>query len=350
MESSGVSTPYSDRYSIPAILVIGGSAIVLMYARRRVWFARLLLLSLPGIIAVVAIYLPNGAMVESAYPREKGMMALADVPIQFQFHTDSASQAEVTADSRSGSVEVRIPLEATGVAAGHVVTVDDVMAVMRDGHGTARTAPWTAVYNHYYLRGDWLTSVELKMKRADYEAVQGRPLTLELWLAMTEAQTKGVSRIALPMHDFEVPEFGNCAGAAGMSAMLTSLGCWTALHGPPLTYVKANLASAPCGQAPHDPAPEEAGKASEKNTGPDAEGMHATAWVGSLEHDPADFGLTSVWNTSVSLSEGGYYRTKYLCPGSVVSFTRFGLVRRLRTVVTIPNFQMPLESKGRFEE
>jgi hypothetical protein len=78
--------------------------------------------------------------------------------------------------------------------------------------------------------------------------------------------------------------------------------------------------------------------------------MHATAWVGSLEHDPADFGLTSVWNTGVSLAEGSYYQTKYLCPGTLISFTRFGLVRRLRTVLTIPNFSLPEENKYSVQE
>ena len=55
--------------------------------------------------------------------------------------------------------------------------------------------------------------------------------------------------------------------------------------------------------------------------------------------------MTSVWSTNVSLSEGNYYRTKYLCPGTMVSFTRFGLMRRLRTVVIIPNFKIPVEKK-----
>ena len=128
-----------------------------------------------------------------------------------------------------------------------------------------------------------------------------------------------------------------------MSALLTSLGCWTALHGPPLTYVKANLESTPCGQKAAVPQDKET--TPETTPGPHAEGMHATAWVGSLEHDPADFGLTSVWNTNVSLAEGSYYQTKYLCPGTVVSFTRFTLVRRLRTVVAIPNFTLPEEDK-----
>jgi len=185
-----------------------------------------------------------------------------------------------------------------------------------------------------------MSSVDLKMKRAEYEALKGKTVTLKLSLALTEAKTEAVSRIALPAHDFSVPGFGNCAGAPGMAALMTNLGCWTALHGPPLTYVKANFASTPCGQKP-----EEAAQDPGSEEEPDAEGLHATAWVGSLEHDPAEFGMTSVWSTNVSLSEGNYYRTKYLCPGTMVSFTRFGLMRRLRTVVIIPNFKIPVEKK-----
>jgi hypothetical protein len=337
-ESSGVSAPYGDRYSVPATLVIGGSAIVLMYARRKAWFARLMLLSLPGIIGVVAACVPNGAMVDTAYPLATGMAAVADVPIQFALHDGLEDQTAVTEDSRTGEVEVRIPLEATGVSAGYVVTVDDAMAVAEDGRGAVvRELPWRAIYSHYYLHGDWLTSVDLKMKRAEYAALRGRVLTLKLGLALTEAKTEAVTRIALPAHDFTVPGFGNCAGVTGMGALTTNLGCWTAMHGPPLTYVKANLTNAPCGEKVEKSGPD---------GGPDAEGLHATAWVGSLENDPAEFGMTSVWSTNVSLSEAGYYGAKYLCPGAMVSFTRFGLVRRLRTVVTIPGFRLPETAKG----
>ena len=347
-ESTGVSAPYGDRYSIPAILLVGGSAIVLMYARRKVWFARLMLLSLPGIIAIVAMNLPNASMVDIAYPLGISMAARADLPIQFSLHDGQESQPAVADNSKSDTVELRIPLEAAGVVPGHAVMIDDVMADADDGRGQPRQFPWTAAYSHYYLHGDWLTSVNLKIKRADYDALKGKPLTLKLGLALTEARTEAVNRMPLPAHDFSVPGFGNCAGARGMSAMMTNLGCWTALHGPPLTYVKANLESTPCGK--RGDMPQDNGTAPETNAGPDAEGMHATAWVGSLEHDPADFGLTSVWNTYVSLAEGSYYQTKYLCPGTMVSFTRFTLVRRLRTVLTIPNFVLPEEDKHPAQE
>lgn len=346
--AGGVSTPYGDRYSIPAVLVMGGSAIVLMYARRKVWFARMLLFSVPVVITVVAFSVPNAGMVETAYPLGADMAARTDVPIQFAVHADSQSKVEVSGDSRSDSVEVKIPLEATGVLIGHVVTVDDVMGLATDGRGVTHPLPWIAVYNHYYLHGDWLSSVDLKMKRAEYQALKGKPLTLKLSLALSEAKTEAVSRIALPAHDFAVPGFGNCAGAHGMSALMTSLGCWTALHGPPLTFVKANLESTPCGGKAA--LAQDDGSTPETDPGPDAAGMHATAWVGSLEHDPADFGLTSVWNTGVSLAEGSYYQTKYLCPGTLISFTRFGLVRRLRTVLTIPNFSLPEENKYSVQE
>jgi len=335
-----VSAPYGDRYSIPAILLIGGSAIVVMYARRKAWFARSMLLSLPGIVAAVAISLPNAGMVETAYPLGTGAAARVDVPIQFAYRPDLGSGVKVSGDSRTDSVEVQIPLEAAGVVDGHVAMVEDAMAVVDDGHGTVREMPWTAVYHHYYLRGDWRTRVDLSMKRADYVALKGKLLTLRLNLALTEAKTEAVSRIALPGHDFAVPGFGNCAGIrGGGSLFVMSLNCWTALHGPPLTLVKANLGSTPCGGRP--------GAGLGGDTGPEGDGVtHVTAWEGSLENDPADVGLTSVWSRAVSLTDEDYSRTKYLCPGTVVSFTRFGLVRRLRTVVTVPEFRLPEETGG----
>lgn len=349
LEPNSVSTPYGDRYSIPAILIVGGSAIVVQYARRKVWFARMILLSLPLLGVFAAFLWPDNSMVETAYPLGSGMAALADVPIQFAFHNDPIRKVEVSEDSRSDTVEVSVPLEAAGVLAGRVVTIDDAMARATDAHGITRSMPWTSVYNHYFLRGGWVSSVSLAMKRSDYQALKGRPLTLQLSLALTEAKTESITRIPLPKHDFAIPDFGICAGSEGMSGLGSSLDCRTALHGPPLTYVKANLSGTPCskrrGTEAAQPAPD-----LNPDVAPDAGGIaHATSWEGSLEHDPSDVGLTSVWTTRVSLSEGDYLSNKYLCPGTIVSFTRFSLVRRLRTTLTIPNFVLP-EKNSHFDE
>lgn len=68
-DSGSVSTPYGDRISLPLLLSVCGAAIVLQYAARRVWFSRLLLISIPALLTIIGVAMPNSALMQRAYPR-----------------------------------------------------------------------------------------------------------------------------------------------------------------------------------------------------------------------------------------------------------------------------------------
>jgi hypothetical protein len=53
-ENPSLQTPFSDRLSIPLILLFCGAALVIQYATRRAWLARGVLLGLVPLIALVA--------------------------------------------------------------------------------------------------------------------------------------------------------------------------------------------------------------------------------------------------------------------------------------------------------
>jgi len=83
------------------------------------------------------------------------------------------------------------------------------------------------------------------------------------------------------------------------------------------------------------------------------DGMLGGGWAGSFDTDPADFGITSVWETPLMLSNswGGYNqgvtpRPRHICPNSPVTFTRYALVSRAQIGLAIQNFQLPALSIG----
>jgi hypothetical protein len=74
----------------------------------------------------------------------------------------------------------------------------------------------------------------------------------------------------------------------------------------------------------------------------------ATDWSGSFDTDPAEFGITSVWETPLNLSnswrdyhQGESPRLRQLCPGSALTFTAYDRVARAQTVLTIQDFHLP---------
>ena len=78
----------------------------------------------------------------------------------------------------------------------------------------------------------------------------------------------------------------------------------------------------------------------------DATPVPASGWVGTLGNLPADFGITSVWTSSLYFPGQGFFianRTDrtYLCPGTPVNFTEYTLIDRSQLDLLFPAMQLP---------
>jgi hypothetical protein len=315
LDSNSVSTPYSDRFSIPILLVFAGFAIVFQYARRMTWLARAILLPLPFVIALIATFLPNASMVESAYPRPDH---LAVDPV----HLTPTSRTFMRQGSDDGIFELVFPMNAEGVAPNHAVRIDNIIATIEDA---SWTSDWQVVYNHNVLPGNYRSELVVHLKSKDYERLRTATHTLKLHFALTEVQAGQVTTIDHPNQNFSVSSFGICAPSV-MSRYLDddrSILCRSALHGPDLTFIRTTGSTIGCNaQASQDDVP-------------------LGAWEGSLNNDPAEFGLTSVWNHSIYLANQSADTKVSRCPDRPLHFTHYTLVRRTQTELTIPNFRFP---------
>ncbi|HEX3891843.1 MAG TPA: hypothetical protein VHW46_04655 [Terracidiphilus sp.] len=321
-DSNSVSTPYSDRFSIPILLVFAGFAIVFQYARRKTWLARAVLLPLPLVIALIATFMPNRSMVESAYPRPDH---LAAEPVLLT----STSGTFMRQGSDDGIFELVFPMNAEGVASNHAVLIDNILATIEDA---SWTSDWQAVYNHNVLPGNYHTELVVHLKSKDYERLRTAPHTLKLHFALTEVQAGHVTTIDHPNQNFSISSFGICAPSV-MSRYFDdnrSILCRTALHGPDLTFIRTTGSTTGCdAQASQDDVP-------------------LGAWEGSLDNDPAEFGLTSVWNHSIYFANLSADTKVSRCPDRPLRFTQYTLVRRTQTELTVPNFRFPAPASNTF--
>ena len=321
-DSNSVSTPYSDRFSIPILLVFGGFAIVFQYARRKTWLARAVLLPLPLVIALIATFMPNRSMVESAYPRPDH---LAPEPVLLT----STSDTFMRLGSDDGIFELVFPMNAEGVAPNRAVLIDNILATIEDA---SWTSDWQAVYNHNVLPGNYHTELVVHLKSKDYERLRTSPHTLKLHFALTEVQAGHVTTIDHPNQNFSISSFGICAPSV-MSRYFDdnrSILCRTALHGPDLTFIRTTGSTTGCdAQASQDDVP-------------------LGAWEGSLDNDPAEFGLTSVWNHSIYFANLSADTKVSRCPDRPLHFTHYTLVRRTQTELTVPNFRFPAPASNTF--
>jgi hypothetical protein len=108
---------------------------------------------------------------------------------------------------------------------------------------------------------------------------------------------------------------------------IAGIACVSALREPPPTYISTHWSDLPCAAAPSQP---EGGKL-------------GTGWVGALEREPAQLGISPIVEPNINLSNSqrGENEPRSLCPGTPVTFTQYGRVGRMQTSLDLQPFSLP---------
>jgi hypothetical protein len=292
--------------------------VALQYAARSTALSRWLLVALALSLGVFAFKSPDDLPTRLAYPPHTGFqqpaVLLALKPVDSKKQTRTFSDAD---DKRE--VELALPLAITGIMPGTAVKADYLRIEITGPHGEHWQSQWQGAYKTW-SPGTIGDTVEVKINRAFAERVKTLPVTIDLSFAVTELQTGRKERVILPKGTFSIPGGSICELAVEDN---TGLRCFSPLRQPPLMFVLATLASAPCS----GPSP--------------AEGEEQRyEWLGNLDTDPAEFALTSVFNTPINLQRFSGEQSSYtyaLCPGSAVSFMRYSISDRTQEHIRIPS-------------
>jgi hypothetical protein len=325
--SDGASIPYNEHVSMPLALCFCGAVVVLQYAARRVWVSRLLLIAFPILFVLSGMAVSEATVMRRDYPRAS---AGQEAPVRLALLRDTPHPATAYLD-RAKQVQVSIPLLASGVEEGYAVVSGPVKVTVDAANGSHWTSPWQSRNNQQYLPGTSESWITVQMSRAFFDQVKVTPVTLHFTVALTRVHAGNVRSIPLPTQDFSVPDFGICSPQPDLfHRRLFGIACRFALHQPKLTYISARWADSPCSASQPD-----------LNTG-----VEGDAWIGSLESSPADFGIAPIQSPSIVLSnatkmEGNKPESRYLCPGTPVTFTQYNLVGRIQYDFTIPDFRFP---------
>jgi hypothetical protein len=294
--------------------------------------SRLLLIAIPVLLCAIAIIDPDQRLMDRTYPRPAPDAA---APIQFQYVPNQFQQVITSTAGDSNHFEVDIPLRVSGVADGSEVTPEAVKVAIDAPDGSHWDSPWQAVYNQRLLSNTEDSNIRFRIRRAAYEKFESTPVKLHIAFALALARVDNVPRIPLSTQDFSVPGFGVCLPQTGWfkePREIIGINCLAALRQPKLTYVNVLWSDAPCSASQSEP----------------FTGVLGAAWAGSLDSDPAEFGITSVWQTPLffSNSTDGYHqgsmpRPRQMCPGSPVTFTQYSLSGRTQTDLTLQDFRLP---------
>jgi hypothetical protein len=321
-----------NRISIALVFVVLATAIVLQYSRRTVWSSRRLLIGLPLLLLAVGLFASKyeQAQIDRIYPP-----AQAGTPIRLEYSPDQASYETSSFEaSPRAQIPIKIRLAESGVGDGLLVLIDAVRVELKAPDGSHWESEWRRVGGYKFLPGELTFSPTFLMPIAEFRRFQGTPLRVHLAVAISNAQAGQVTNLPLAPQRFSVPDFGVCSpkhGSTGEFGRTTGIACVFALHQPPLTYISTHWSDWQC-----------SGTAS-----PPDGSVLGTAWVGALDHEPAQFGFSPVVDPYINLSNSennngrGENRFRFLCPGTPITFTRYARVGRMQTSVDIPSFSLP---------
>jgi hypothetical protein len=322
----------TNRMCFLLAVIACSAAIALQYALRKVWVARGILIALPflfvGAASIASRY--NQGEFDRVYP-----MTQTGTPVQFAYLSTFRS-IETTGFqmSQNASIPVKVPMMESGVTDGFVVIPDAIRAEITAPDGSRWTSDWETVGFYNFLPGKVDFSPGFTMPLDVYNKYRSVPLNVHLAIAITQAQADKLTTIPMPTGWFVVPDFGDCSPQTGWApefGHVIGINCVSPLAKPQLTYVSTRWSNAAClaTQALADP------------------GVLGDAWVGSLNPEPAEFGISPVVNDSIQLSNGevneaeGRARFRYLCPGTPIVFTRYKTARRLQMTVDATDFHLP---------
>jgi hypothetical protein len=256
--------------------------------------------------SLVGLFGPENFTMRVAYP-----VRTEAIGPHLAFRQAPALGSAATSDSvDSREFTVVFPVAISGIALHTAVKVDDAQVSFTAPDGVRWVSHWQNVYVTW-LPGEPNGTVGLKINRAFYDRMKDKQVTVEMSLALTMLKSGKVEHLTLPANKFEIPGGSVCrtSGAWG-----SDISCLSPMRQPQLMLLATRFTTERCSAAP-----------------PSNDGDVGIGWIGTLDPQPADFGLTSVWGSSAwfeRFSSARSSQPQHLCPGSQIAFAPYTVVSR----------------------
>ena len=99
-------------------------------------------------------------------------------------------------------VGISIPVLVSGVPDGTVTIPDFLKVTLQTPSGARWTSAWQSISMNKFFPGERVASAQFTMPRAVYDEFLGKPLSVQITFALTQARAENVERFALGQDDF----------------------------------------------------------------------------------------------------------------------------------------------------
>jgi hypothetical protein len=321
-----ISMRIGNRILFALAMAICIAVVVIQYARRKAWLSRILLVSIPVLVCVLAWIAPDQRLMNRIYPVAAAGVA-ASVHLSESLDADGApTPTALTGTTNQNGNEYRIvlvPFQLSALAPGEGIVMEGLRTTVEAPDGSRWSSPWQP-FGGTYLPGDTQSVVNFDIPVAVYEKYKSLPVTLHLDLAYSRIQAGESTTVPLSREKFSIPGFGICA----LRQEYGALKCFSAVHQPPLTLISTNLPGRPHAANVHVD--------------------QGSYWAGSIENKTSganiipsvDFSVTSFRGAD---NAGGILRL--LQPGTPITFTPYQRIDRAQSSLTLTNFHLPTQQE-----
>jgi hypothetical protein len=327
-----IAIPYGDDIAGALILCMCVAVVVLQYARRQAKTSWLLL----GLLVILLGTFTRGGAPDD-WQMNRKYPGRTPAAAQFAYHEAPETEPTAFVAQKYSRIGISIPVQVSGVAGGCIVLPDFLKVNLETADGSRWTSVWEPIFMDKFLPEARMAKADFTMPRAIYDSLQGKSLNVKVTFALTQACEAGTQQIAAQRDDFAVHGFGICSGTTYLDRPdeIRGLVCRAPLHQPDLTLVHAAWSENPCNAEPSTAAT-----------------IQSDAWTGTVDHEPADFGIVPMSSSQIDFSN--QYKIEHnqvlglrtLCPGTPVTFTKYALTGRSQAGFAISGFRLPRLVRG----
>jgi hypothetical protein len=325
------SFPETDGSGVSAFVScsIGIAIILVQYATRNIGLSRWLLMAAAVGIAASAFDWPGRVFLSREYPS----ISVTAPPVHLAFDSSPTHHLAAFPTADDKVLSIRLPIAFSGVASGTAIRAEAVRAVITAPNGLHWSSSWQNA-GQYFTPDEDLSTISIDVDRAFLEKVKDLPVQVRLTWALSRLRAGATGQAIVGDGEFNIPG-GICAQQG--DDYTSSFACRFPMRQPRLNRFTAMWSHQRCSHPPS----------------PDAAPVPASGWVGALGNLPADFGITSVWTSSLYFPGQGFFianradRT-YLCPGTPINFTEYTLVDRFQLDLSFPAMQLPHQPANPF--
>jgi hypothetical protein len=308
--------------TVYVLFALGIAVILVQYATRNLRLSRWLLAAAAATIVASAVDWPGRAFV----PIEYTQSSISAPPVHLAFDSSPTHHLAAFASADDKALSIRFPIAISGVASGTAIQAEAVRAVITAPNGLHWSSSWQNA-RQYFTPDENLSTINVNVNRAFLEKVKDLPVQVRLTWALSRLRAGATRQAIVGDEEFNIP--GGICSRQG-DDYTSSFTCRFPMRQPRLTRFTAMWSHQRCSQP----------------QAPDAAPVPASGWVGALGNLPADFGITSVWTSSLYFPGQGFFianRTDrtYLCPGTPVNFTEYTLIDRSQLDLLFPPMQLP---------